>query len=93
MTFPATILSSLADGGVAGSADILCNGNAELLKEAGQTGGPVLPSPVEYTIVTDPDEIAAGEPETIIVDLTVDNQDIIEPGDYTFVVTLTAVPE
>lgn len=93
-TFPATVLSSEQGEGKSGSTDLLCNGNADLLKKAGQTSGPALPSSVTYTVDVDPDGVVAGTTTPLEVDLEVDNNGtIIEPGDYGFYVMLTAVPE
>ena len=91
--FTTSVLSSMLGDGQAGSTDLLCNGSADLQKEAGQSSGPVLPSSVSFTVTTDPDDVDAGVLTPITVDLEVDNNgNIIEPGDYGFFVTLTAVP-
>ncbi|MEM9215543.1 MAG: hypothetical protein AAGD25_14505 [Cyanobacteria bacterium P01_F01_bin.150] len=92
--FPATVLSSQQGDGLPGSTYLLCNGDADLLKEAGQESGPPLASPVDFIVDVDPDGVEAGENTKLTVNLDVDNNGtIIEPGDYTFFVTLTAVPE
>lgn len=92
-SFPTTVLSSTVGNGQSGSTDLICNGAADLSKDAGQLTGSVLPSSVTYTITSTPDSVVASTLTPINVDLEVDNNgNIIETGEYTFFVTLTAVP-
>lgn len=93
--FPATVLTSLIDGGSPGLTDILCNGDAEIdVTAVTKVEGPAFNALDVIAVVNgDPElPVEAGVLTDLEVDLTVFGDGILPTGDYVYVVTLTAVP-
>jgi len=92
---PATALSSLAPGGASGLTSILCNSDADIDVTGVNkvAGAPFTEFDVNATVNGTPAlPVTAGVDTALSVDLEVISTDLIPPGDYTYVVTLTAVP-
>lgn len=92
---PATVLSSTAAGGVAGTTDILCNGAAAIdITAVTKAAGPAF-APVNQTVTVNGNPglpVAAGVLTDLFVNLEVEAAEPLPVGDYSYFVTLTAVP-
>jgi hypothetical protein len=92
---PATELSSLAPGGVAGTTDVLCNGQAAIdITAVTKAAGPAF-APVSQTVTVNGNPglpVAAGVLTDLFVDLEIESAGPLPVGDYEYLVTLTAIP-
>lgn len=89
-----TALSSLpGNGGTPGSTDVICNADADINLSASKVDGPdFTESSLICTVDGNPAlPIDAGVSTDLTVNLEVESVDLIPPGDYEYICTLTAV--